>query len=175
MTLLRRLLKPFQARPDTPQPATQIPPRPADWSLTIADLMDELKAGKRDSLGSPEREWALAYQRSLIPKGNRFPRLGDVYASRQDQTVSYLTTWNRPYSGDGEAVLRKGDRVWIHDAPNGDEAIGSYALALDYQRLEQLMVPEQTRNSRNYTGFHFYFDTIDLNRLFQLVATEYDP
>ena len=177
MSLLRRLLglpakvvgKPAAAEPKP------IPPRPADWTMTLDDLFEQLQAGERDSIGSPEREWALDYQRSLLPEQTRYPRQGDVYESLQTRTVSYITNWNRPYSGDGEGQLLTGDRVWISDDPGEQQALGSYAHALDYPVLEQRMVAEDIRSSRSFTGFHFYFSTVELNTRFKLVATDYVP
>src|SRR6266480_3217633 len=87
-------------------------PRPPDWNLTIDDLIAEMKAGKRGSVGQPELDWAREYERSLIPEGIRFPQKGDVYESLKDQTVSYLIAWHGPFTTGGEAPLLKGERVW---------------------------------------------------------------
>jgi hypothetical protein len=42
-----------------------------DWNFTFADLMAEMKAGKRDSVGQPELDWVRDYERSLIPAAAR--------------------------------------------------------------------------------------------------------
>ena len=70
---------------------------PAGWNLTISDLLKELTEGKRKQLGSPETEWARAYERSLIPKAYRFPRKGDLYESKIDQEIEFLTSWTAPF------------------------------------------------------------------------------
>lgn len=167
--------KPVQGQPVMAQPRVKppLPPRPAEWNLTIDDLMAEMKAGKRPSAGWPETEWAREYERSLLPEGVRFPRQGDVYEALCDLTVSYLTAWAAPYTGGGEAQLLKGERVWIESAPNDRQAIGSYALPVDYDKLEARMVPEGERKSAKYGGFYFYFSTRDLNEKFRLVETGY--
>ena len=41
-------------------------------------------------MGSPEVEWAIDYERSLIPVGTRFPKKGDVYEPATDVEISYL-------------------------------------------------------------------------------------
>lgn len=150
-----------------------LPPRPAEWNLTINDLMAEMKAGKRPSVGWPEMEWAREYERSLLPEGTRFPRQGDLYEALCDQVVSYLTAWAAPYTGGGEALLLQGERVWIEIAPGDEQAIGSYALPVEYDKLEARMVPEGERKSAKYGGFYFYFSTRDLNEKFRLVKTGY--
>lgn len=150
-----------------------LPPRPAEWNLTIDGLMAEMKAGKRPSVGWPEMEWAREYELSLLPEGIRFPRQGDLYEALCDQTVSYLTAWAAPFTGGGEALLLQGERVWIENMPADDRAIGVYALPVEYDRLETRMVPEGERKSAKYGGFYFYFSTRDLNEKFWLVETGY--
>lgn len=147
--------------------------RPPDWNLTISDLMDEMKAGKRKSVGSPELDWARDYTRSLIPKGTRFPVKGDVYESLEDQTISYLTAWSAPFTGSGEATLLKGEQIWIDSEPAGKEPLGVYALPIEYAKLEERMVPETERTAPKYGGFYFYINSIDLNTSFRLAGTDY--
>jgi hypothetical protein len=50
-----------------PEQSVERPPRPEDWHFTFADLMAEMKAGKRKSVGQPELDWARDYERSMIP------------------------------------------------------------------------------------------------------------
>ena len=38
-------------------------------------------------MGSPEVEWAIDYERSLIPVGTRFPKKGDVYEPATDVEI----------------------------------------------------------------------------------------
>lgn len=167
MNCIQRLFG--KSRENRPQP----PPkeRPPDWNLTISDLMAEMKAGKRTSIGSPEGDWAREYERSLIPGGARFPRKGDVYESLQDQKVSYLTAWAAPFTGGGEAVLLKGDRVWIHSAPRDEKPVGTYALPVEYDMLHERMVPPGERKNSGYRGFYLYFSTVDLNEKFVLIES----
>lgn len=97
--------------------------RPADWDLTLDDLFAEMEAGKRDSIGSPEGDWAKEYERSLIPEGTRFPVKGDLYESNEDQIISYMTAWSAPFTGEGEAKLLKGERIWIKEDPSNESAL----------------------------------------------------
>lgn len=147
--------------------------RPADWNLTISDLMAEMNAGKRKSVGQPELDWAREYERSLIPEGHRFPRKGDVYESLEDQTVHYMTAWAAPFTGGGDAMLLKGEQIWINSQPVDQKPIGTYALPLEYEKLEERMFPKQDRENPKYGGFYFHFKTVDLNRTFRLVRTDF--
>lgn len=144
---------------------------PEDWNLTIADLMDELKEGKRNSLGSQERIWALEYERSMLPAEIRFPREGDVYESLEDQAVHFFIAYSAPFTGEGEGVLLKGDKIWIHNNVTGDNSMGEYAIPVNYKELEYRMVAPDERDSLRYDGFYFYFKTVDLNEKFKLVET----
>lgn len=147
--------------------------RPPDWNLTISDLMAEIESGKRKGVGHPELDWAREYEKSLIPEGVRFPRKGDVYESLYDQEVSYLTAWSAPFTGGGEATLLKGERIWIDSDPREEKPIGTYALPIEYGKLEERMVPREEREAPKYGGFYFYFKTVDLNDKFTLVETGY--
>ena len=162
----------------TLQPATvsqpEKPPMPPDWNLTLDDLFAEMKAGKRKSVGNPEAEWAKEYERTLIPEGTRFPHKGDLYASTCDQMVQYMTAWAAPYTGSGEALLFKGERIWIETEPLDAKPLGSYALPVDYKKLEERMVPQAERSSFKYGGFYFYFKTVDLEKKFTLLQTGFN-
>jgi hypothetical protein len=135
--------------------------------------MAEMEAGKRKSVGQPELDWAREYERSLIPDGARFPQKGDVYESLDDQKVTYMTAWSAPFTGGGEATLLKGERVWIDSSPTEKKPIGTYALPVEYNKLEKRMVPREEREAPRYGGFYFYFNTVDLNDKFRLVETGY--
>jgi hypothetical protein len=53
-------------QPDGEQ-AQQIPPPPAGWNKTFADLLAEVEAGTRESIGHPEMDWAIEYERRTRP------------------------------------------------------------------------------------------------------------
>lgn len=145
--------------------------RPENWNRTIADLMQEMKDGKRQEVGQPELDWAREYERSLIPKDHRYPKEGDLYESKFDQEIEFMTAWSAPFTGGGKGILYKGEQVWINSEPNEDKPIGSYALPVKYSELEIRMVSEKDRNTPNYGNFYFHFDTTSLNENFNLVQT----
>ena len=145
-------------------------PRPADWNLTIDDLLTEMKEGKRKSIGQPELDWAREYQISIIPESYRFPRQGDLYESIVDQEVDFLTAWSAPFTGGGRGTLLKGEKIWIPEETD-EKCTGTYADPVDYSRLEQRIVSESDRTAEKYGGFYFFINTVDLNEKFKLVDT----
>lgn len=158
-----------RATPPPPAPRTPSPPRPADWTHTLEDLMAEAKAGKRDRIGQPELTWARDYERSLLPPDIRAPRPGDVYAVREDMEAEFITAWTGPFSGGGKGLLRAGEQVEITSVGEGDPPLGAFARAVDYAGLEARLVPAATRCAGKYAGFHFWFSTRELAERFVLV------
>ncbi len=153
---------------------TKIPPAPEGWNKTLADLDAEYRSGARRTFGSPETEWAIDYERSLLPADTRFPRAGDVYEALEDFEVGYLTSWDAPFTGGGEGKLRRGEQVAIryvmHPQPI---AVGAYPV--NYREVETRVVPESERKAKGYGGFHFTVKTADLNTKFRLVREGGDP
>jgi len=147
-----------------------IPPMPPGWNKTLDDLFAELAAGSRDSIGSPEGDWARDYELSLLPTDTRFPLPGDVYEARQDMDIDMMTSWAAPFTGGGEARLRRGDCLRVTDVAVGERPISAYLRAVDYRGLERRMVPPADREARGYTGFYFSVRTRELNEKFRLVT-----
>jgi hypothetical protein len=152
-----------------------MPPAPAGWDKTIADLSAELHAGLRDTLGSPEVDWARDYERSLLPADTRFSCKGDVYETLEDFEVPYMTSWRAPFTGGGKALLKRGDQIEIPDSSVIPQPILVYARAVNYRELEVRVVPESERKSESYTGFYFAVRTSDLNTKFRLVRSVEEP
>jgi hypothetical protein len=73
------------------------------------------------------------------------------------------------FTGGGEAVLKKGERLKVTHGPFEPRPIGAYVEAIDYATLEERMVPSSDRNHDKYRGFYFYAKTLDLNRRFKLI------
>lgn len=111
--------------------------RPEDWNLTLDDLFREIEAGKRKTIEPHEGAWAKEYERSLIPDKTRFPSKGDVYESRKDQTIDFMTARSKPFTGDGTATLLRGERIWVHTDPGEEKPLGACAIPVDYEKLEK--------------------------------------
>lgn len=151
------------------------PPAPAGWNKTLADLSAELNAGLRETLGSPEADWARDYERNLLPAETRFPCKGDVYEALDDIEVPYMTSWAAPFTGGGKGLLKRGDQIEIPDSSVIPQPIRVYARAVKYEEREARMVPESERKSESYTGFYFAVRTSDLNTKFRLVRSLEEP
>ena len=160
-----------QAHQPVPVARAETPPMPEGWNLTYDDLFAEMKAGKRKSVGNPEAAWAKEYEASLLPANTGFPKKGDLYESLADQQIEYITAWAAPYSGGGTGSLLKGERIWIHSEPVGEKPLGAYALPVEYEKLEERMVPAAERSIEKYGGFYFYFKTVELEKNFRLIET----
>lgn len=146
---------------------------PEGWHLTIDDLVEEMKTGKRQSIGQPEADWAREYELRQIPAGTRFAKKGDVYESIEDQSIDYLIAMAAPCTGGGQGSFMKGEKIWIHADPADDKPIGVYALPVEYELIEKRMVPQSERENQQYGGFYFYFSTVTLNQKFKLIQTGY--
>jgi hypothetical protein len=147
----------------------KIPPAPSGWNKTIDDLIEEAKSGLRKEIGPPETEWALDYERSLLPPDVRFPREDDVYEALEDIEIIYTTQWAAPFTGGGKAVLKKGERIKVSYCPPDPQPIGASLMPVDYAALEERMVPKLDRDSATYLGFRFSVKTLDLHRKFKLI------
>ncbi|MCW5205801.1 hypothetical protein VU08_02555 [Desulfobulbus sp. F5] len=163
----------FNRKSKKPERSVERPPRPEDWHFTFADLMAEMKAEKRKSIGQPELDWARDYERSMIPATMRFPQKGDVYEALHDMEVEFMTAWAAPFTGGGKAMLMQGERVFVHSDSAEEKPIGAYVEAMEYKMIEERMVSASERTSSKYGGFYFYFSTVELNTKFVLVQTGY--
>ena len=146
-----------------------VPPAPPGWNKTATDLSAEMERGERKRVTYPEIVWAQEYERSQIPKDVRFPSKGDIYEVVENMTVHYMTVWGAPFTGGGEGVLKKGDRVVVDQDPADPKPVSVYARAVDYDSLEVRIVPASDRTNPKYSGFCFSFKTVELNRKFKLV------
>ena len=143
------------------------------WRKTLEDLMAEMTAGKRRMINHDEIELAKAYRRRLMPKGIRYPREGEVYESVEDVTIRYMTAHQAPFTGGGEAVLPKGERVRVLK-PIDDKPVGVYCDPLRYEELHERIVPAEERANEYYCNYYFSIDTIMLNKSFRLVGSDPD-
>jgi hypothetical protein len=170
MNWIRKLFSMCTAQP-APVVRPPPPPMPEGWNLTLDDLFAEMQAGKRKSVGKPEMDWAKEYETGLLPENMHFPKKGDLYESLADQQIEYMTAWAAPYTGGGEGLLLKGERIWIHSEPVGEKPLGAYALPVEYEKVEERMVKAAERETEKYGGMYFYFKTVELEKNFRLIET----
>lgn len=147
---------------------------PDGWTKTLDDLFREWTVTRRE-VGPPETEWAMAYERSLLPPGTRFPRDGDVYEALGDVPVQLLTHWKAPFTGGADGVLPRGTRIRVFLpatswAPAVSEPIAVYAEPVDNPALEAALVPRADREHPSYGGYSLSIKTAMLSREFRLVG-----
>jgi len=112
------------------------------WRKTVEDLTDEMKLGKRFQITAEEIALALAYSRSRLPRGLRFPKKDEIYEVKEDFQVNYMTAHYAPFTGGGKSVLPKGERVKVCE-PSNPEPLAVYCDPLNYDALHELIVPAE--------------------------------
>lgn len=152
-------------------PIPTLPPSPPGWNRTTADLFEELRLGRRSSLGWPESEWALEYERSLLPAGTRFPRDGDVYRSHRPFTATLLIHWHSPSTTDLRHTLPAGTRVRVQSAAH-EQPLVVHAVPVDYQAVEKAALGWWIRLRPDYGGYCLALATRDLGTSFTWVPGE---
>lgn len=109
-----------------------------------------------------------------MPPGTRFPKGGDIYETIRDFEISYMTAHRAPFTGGGQAILPKGERVRVSDSAN-PEPLGVYCEPLNYDVLHERIVSAGERAHQQYQGYYFHIDTVDLNQCFKLVESSSSP
>jgi hypothetical protein len=145
---------------------------PDGWTKTIADLTAECDKGLRTSVGSPELNWARAYERSLLRPWVRFPVNHDIYEALDDTPVNFLIQWKAPFTSGGSGTLPKGSKVRVTVFEADPDPVGVYASPLEAKAVELVLVPEADRTREKYNGYILSISTADLNTKFRLVATQ---
>jgi hypothetical protein len=141
-------------------------PRPADWNKTLADL----DAEKR-SLSGEEIGWAREYEREQLRSWARFPQNDELFEAILDAKVSYMIDWRAPYATGGEGVLPKGTQIRVSVMAGDLEPLAVHALPVDVKQVEQLLIPEDDRNSTKYGGYDLVVRVAQLNKDFRLLAS----
>ena len=143
------------------------------WRKTVEDLTDEFESGKRVQILAEEMDLAIAYSRSRLPSGLRFPKKDEIYEAREDFKVLYMTAHCAPFTGGGKAVLPKGERVKVCE-PSHQKPLNVYCDPLNYDALHELIVSAEERAVETYSGYYLSISTMDLNRYFILVKENGD-
>ena len=104
-----------------------------------------------------------------MPDELHYPRKGEVYEAIEDVRVDYLTQYfDLPYTGGGETLLAKGERVRVNQA-RGDQPVGVYCDPLHYQELHDSIVAEHERSNEMYRDYYLAIDIAVLNKSFKLI------
>jgi hypothetical protein len=143
---------------------------PSGWTKTIADLMAESNR-TGSSVGPPETDWAIAFERSQLRPWARFPLDGEVYQALHDIPVRYLTHWQAPFTGGGDGTLPASTMVRVHVHAFMPEPVAVSAMPLNSREIELLLVAGSDRSSPKYDGFSLHIYTADLNRHYRRVES----
>lgn len=133
-------------------------------------MTDEFEAGKRSEISREDIELAKAYEKKRMPLNIRYPVEGDIYEALQDCEIDYLTTHLAPFTGGGQAMLPRGERVRVSELSE-QKPLSVYCAPVNYDLMHDRIVPVGERASPNYLGYYFSIDTLDLNRCFRRVES----
>jgi hypothetical protein len=141
---------------------------PDGWCKTLEDLLNEKRRYSAEEMG-----WARAYEREQLKKsGARFPVNGEIYEAIHDVEIGCLTHWRAPFTGGQRVLLPAGTKLRVEVNSSDAEPIGIYALPLEYERMQALLVPSLDVGAENYDGYSISIRTVQLNRDFRLVSVE---
>ena len=89
-------------------------------------------------------------ERMMMKKGDRF-------VTTEETPAHCLTVWGAPYTGGFRCVIPKGTVLVVaHEPVTG--ASGFTVVPEEYERMEEMLVPEEDRKSREYGGYYFVFN-----------------
>lgn len=132
---------------------------------TFDELMEDVDAGKRGGFNDRDAARARALERAALPRGVYYPLAGDVFESRSNVEIDYLTSWAAPYTGGGRTMLPKGERVIVQQV-GLPKPTSVYCLPDRYDELHDRIVPESDRSAEKYGGYYFSIKTKLLNEQF---------
>ena len=93
-----------------------------------------------------------------------------MYEATVDVRVPYLTYYfDLPYTGGGDAVLPKGERVRVSYA-RGERPLGVYGDPLRYDELHGKIVAADERASKLYRGYYLALYTATIVTSFRLIS-----
>jgi hypothetical protein len=124
-------------------------PMPPDWNLTTDELASEIEKGKRGKMNPNEWAWAKEYERNLMRQSYRFPKYGDLYQAKFEQTLSYqIDLSGVPASFQGSLNIIAGEQFWVYAEPNEEEQFGAFLIPVHYKDIEKKIVPEPERKGK---------------------------
>lgn len=97
------------------------------------------------------------------------PHQGDRLTVAEDVPALGVTQWRAPFTGGFECVVPAGTVLLVLGAQAEAEAFP--CRPEDYERLEQLLVPEEVRTSEKYDGYYLLFKKRDIGSTLQTIST----
>jgi hypothetical protein len=147
---------------------------PLDWNLTVDELVNEIKNGKRGEMTPAEYNWAREYEMNIMRRIYRFPKRGDLYRAKFEQTISYQVELSGvPTSFFGSIIIKGGEQLWVYCEIYEDEPLSAFLLPVHYKEMESNIITEDERKGKMYNGFYFNITTKILNEKFDLIQTDF--
>jgi len=125
----------------------KIPPAPK-WNEAV------------DGLESPE-DWV----KSLLPSNTVFPQLGQIWEAVQDCDLFCLAHFTWQATEAHMVMLRRGQKVRVVGVL---DPLHLRFVPVEYDNLENALMPESARNVPGYTGYDMIGTTKWFNEVFQL-------
>jgi len=139
--------------------------------LTNEELNEELKAGKRKFIAFEDVQKAHELERALFPDDIRYPKTNDIYQAAEDVEIGYMTHWLAPFTGGGNAILPKGEKIQVNEVFM-EQPIAVNCTPLNYKKLHEKIVPQSERMEPNYDGYSLSVKTIQLHRSFIFLGND---
>ena len=105
---------------------------------------------------------AFDFEKSLLAdlKFN-FPRKGECYKTLRNVPANSLMTFNGPYSCDERVIIPKGVCVKIEWLSSIEEPVFVYASPIDKAGMENILVPQDSREDPKYNGYLLFIMTTE--------------
>lgn len=97
-----------------------------------------------------------------MPEQVKLPEHGEIYEAVEEFAITYKTIYRTSFSGSGKARFPAGERLVVDT--RGRKNINVYCDAVNYELLEDQIVPEKTRTSLSYNGYYFHFSIKTLRK-----------
>lgn len=147
--------------------------KPESWNIRLNELIDQVSNGSR-KFDADELEWAREYEKELLNSNNyTYPKQGNLYKCTEEHQITFITSWEAPYTGSGKGIIKISEQIWIHNNILDEEPISVYALPIKYKLMEKRFVNNADLINPKYSGFCFLVNTSDLNSKFELIAENF--
>ena len=97
------------------------------------------------------------------------PENGEIYEAFDEFEITYRTIHRNSYTDGGKALFPSGERLIIDTC--GSKRVNVYCDAVNYEILEERIVPEISRTS-TYRGYYFHIAIATLHKHCRRVELE---
>ena len=98
------------------------------------------------------------------------PENGEIYEAFNEFEITYRTIHLNSYTNGGKALFPSGERLIIDTCGSKRENV--YCDAVNYDILEERIVPVKSRSSLTYRGYYFHIAITTLHKHCRRVKSE---